>query len=454
MAWTATGVREGADAAVGTGGMCNSRVGRAIEPGIVGSLARAINPDAGPYSSAVTTAPGATSQYVYLAATPTGGRTLGMKRARDARHLAEQLRRERLVPLRTWTIPDWAGSPAGKVKLKDQNELHTQLAQLLVRGVPLVEALEVCSTSVAPRTRPRVQRMREMVASGTSFADAARAAEMFDAVTIAVYKAAERTGDLGGAAKQLAATTRRQLAISGKVGTLMIYPAIVLTLSTIAGTGMIVFIVPRIGKALEGAGMPLPWFTRMLVLIGEFVRAQWPWVLLALVVAVTGVVFARRAILGLVERLARTLPVVRDLVMAQESARFFTVMAAMTRSGITLADAMGVANGAITHPQLRTQLQTLRTRLIEGGVLRVLIENVTALPVTTRRLLIAAERSGDLETAFETLADDLTEELDRRSTRLLAALEPLLIVLMFLVIGLMVLAIMIPLLKSTGQFMG
>jgi type II secretory pathway component PulF len=91
--------------------------------------------------------------------------------------------------------------------------------------------------------------------------------------------------------------------------------------------------------------------------------------------------------------------------------------------------------------------------MIEGGVLRILIEGVDALPLPTRRLLIAAERAGDLESAFETLADDMAVELDRRSTRLLAALEPLLIVLMFLVIGTLVLAIMIPLIKSTSQYM-
>jgi type II secretory pathway component PulF len=130
------------------------------------------------------------------------------------------------------------------------------------------------------------------------------------------------------------------------------------------------------------------------------------------------------------------------------------VMAAMTRSGVTLADALGVATGALSHPELRGQLTTLRTRLIEGGVLRTLIDGVTALPVPTRRLMMAAERSGDLESAFDTLAQDHAEELDRRTSRLLAALEPLLIVLMFLVIGTLLLSVMIPLMKASSQVMG
>jgi type II secretory pathway component PulF len=391
-------------------------------------------------------------QYLVLAAKPNGGRTLGLRRAHSHKHLSEQLRRDRLVALRTWALPNWARSE-DKVSLKDQAELHLQLSQLLVRGVPLVEALEVTASAVAPRTRPRVERMKEMVSSGTSFSDACAAVDVFDKVTIAVYRSAERTGDLGGAAKQLANTTRRQLAITGKVGTLLIYPAIVLSLSVIVATFLITFIVPRIGHALESSGTELNWFTRDTMAVGLFLQDNYLWVLLGLVAVAFVAVALRKQIVAFTMRVARSLPVLRDVVMTQESARFFTVMAAMTRGGVTLADALGVASGAIGHPVLRKQLASLRTKMIEGGVLRILIETVDALPLPTRRLLIAAERSGDLESAFETLADDMAVELDRRSTRLLAALEPLLIVLMFIVIGTLVLAIMIPLIKSTSQYM-
>ena len=390
------------------------------------------------------------SQYLYLAAKPDGGRTLGLRKARSQRHLSEDLRRQRLVALKTWTVPAWAGRGEDKVKLKDQAELHLQLAQLLTRAVPLVEALEVTATAVAPKTRPRVEKMREMVAAGSSFSDAAEAVGVFDRVTIAVYRLAERTGDLAGAAKQLAHTTRRQLAITGKVGTLMIYPIIVLSLSVLVSGFMLMVIVPRIGAALASSGTEVPWITQKMVWLGTTLGANFAWVALVLAL-LTVVVFGLRAhIFRGAMRFARVAPVLKDVVLTQESARFFTVMAAMTRSGVTLADALGVATTAIGHPRLRQQLTLLRTRLIEGGVLRVLIDSVDALPLATRRLLIAAERSGDLESAFDTLAEDMAVELDRKSTRALAALEPVLIIFMFLIIGSMVLVIMIPLIKSAA----
>jgi type IV pilus assembly protein PilC len=394
------------------------------------------------------------TRYVYLAARPDGRRAVGTLRARDPRHLAEQLRRTRLVPLRTWEVPSWVPGQEAKVRLRDQAEVHTQLAQLLNRAVPLVEALEVVGSEVGEATRPRIERMREMVAAGSSFADAANAVGIFDPVTVAVYRAAERTGDLGGAARQLAGTARRQLAISGRAGTLLIYPAIVLVVGALVTLLMLTFVLPQVGHAVTSQGGELPAFSAALVVAGVFLREHWPWALGVAFVLVGFAVGARRQLLALGRRLLPRIPLVREVLLTQESARFFTVMAAMTRCGITLGDALGVASSVISHPRLREQLTTLRTRLIEGGVLRTLIDAVDALPLATRRLLIAAERSGDLESAFETLATDMAEELETRTTRLMAILGPAITVFLFIIIGTLVLAIMIPLIRLSATAMG
>ncbi|MBI1189273.1 MAG: hypothetical protein GC200_01140 [Tepidisphaera sp.] len=391
---------------------------------------------------------GGQSSFAYVAATPDGRRKVGVLQARDARHLNEQLRRSRLVPLQTWSLPGWLGLGSRKVSLKDQAELHTQLAQLLTRGVPLVEALDVTAATVSVSTRPRVERMREMVAAGSSFSESATSVQVFDPVTIAVYRAAERTGDLGGAAKQLSITVRRQLQLGNKVITLMLYPMIVVTISILVAIVIITFIVPRIVGALEGAQVQLPLVTRAMSDTGLFIQAQWPWLMVGVAGLLVGAFVIRRRIFAFVSWASRRVPILKTVVLTQESARFFTVMAAMTRSGITLGDALGVASGAISHPQLRAELGMLRTRLIEGGILRQLIDSVSSLPLATRRLLIAAERSGDLESAFATLADDLTDELDRNTARLLAVLEPMMIVGMFLFIGSMLLSIMIPMMQA------
>jgi type II secretory pathway component PulF len=123
----------------------------------------------------------------------------------------------------------------------------------------------------------------------------------------------------------------------------------------------------------------------------------------------------------------------------------------MSKSGVPLSDGLATTTLSITHPKLRAQLETLRRKLVEGGLLRTLIEDVTAFPVATRRLLIAAERGGDLDQVFDTLASDMAEEVDTRADRLLALLEPAIIVVMFAIIGALLLAIMIPLITLSSS---
>jgi type II secretory pathway component PulF len=123
----------------------------------------------------------------------------------------------------------------------------------------------------------------------------------------------------------------------------------------------------------------------------------------------------------------------------------------MSKAGVPLADGLATANLVIGHPKLRKQLDNLRSKLVAGGLLRQLIEQVEALPLATRRLLLAAERSGDLDSAFGSLAQDMTDEVERQSSRLLAFLQPLLIVIMATLVGGLLMAILIPILTLSSN---
>mgnify|MGYP005840456397 CR=1 FL=1 len=387
--------------------------------------------------------------FFYVASTPKGGKAMGIKAARSERALAEQLRKEKQVLVRTWALPGWANSEH-EMSLRDHAEFDAQIAQLVSRGVPLTEALEVAAGVVSKPNRERIERLRHIVAQGTSFADACKQVGSFDTVTIATYRAAEKTGDLAGACRSLSLSARRQLEVSGKAATLMIYPAIVLTLALAAALVMIIVVVPMIGNSLQTAGVTLPGITRFLLNIGNFLRANLIPFGLAVVVLIVLAVLFRGALAAIAVRITRSAPFVRDVVMEQELTRFFAVMSSMSRSGIPLGDALHVSSAAITHPKLNRDLQRMRLRLIEGGVFRNLIMQVQTLPEATRRLLVAADQGGDLDDAFNALAEDHAAAVEKKTARLMAALEPLLIVLLFLIVGTIIISIMLPMFSMAG----
>lgn len=394
--------------------------------------------------------------FVYFATAADGSRKFGVRSAQNERRLAEGLGRERMILVRSMRLPAGISpSHTGELPLKDQAEVHVQFAQLIGRAVPVAEALEVVEQTVTKRARPTISKMREMVAQGTSFADACDATGSFDKTTASVYRAAERSGDLAGAARQLATSTRRQMQVREKATTVMIYPVVVACVGVMVGLFMLTIVIPRVMDGLrsviEGSGNELPWYTEALASLSEFVRTEW--LLLIFVVAgllIAGIVLRKPVLAGLAA-VIRRLPVAKDLANESELARFFSVMSALARSGVPVVDALGVSQDSISEPVLRGQVGSLKQGLIDGGVMRVLIERVTRFPIATRRLLIAAERSGDLDEALETLARDHTEAVERQTSRLLGVLEPALIVVIFVFIGSMVMAIMTPMLTISGS---
>jgi type II secretory pathway component PulF len=394
--------------------------------------------------------PAAHSQFVFRAMTSVGATTFGVRPALDSASLAEELRRDQLLLLKAWRLPIRA-SATPRFSLRDECALNDQLAILLSRGVPLVESLEVAATVVTGKTRARVQRLREFVAAGDSFSGACAKLGGFDEVTIAVYRAAERTGDLAGAAKRLAVSARRRRVIQGKAITVMIYPAVIFTVSMLIFMGMLVFLVPMIAHQMEQMKAAPPAFSRAVFATGIWLNGHLMWAALALGLLIVAIIILHRRVLAALNRIAQRLPAISSLLLTVEMARFFSVMGAMVKSGVPLADAMSTSTVVISSVKLRTQLQTLQRGLVEGGIWSKLVERVDSLPLSTRRLLVAAERSGDLDSAFDGLSSDLSDEVDTRSARLMALLEPAAIILMFMLIGPLILAIAIPLMTFRTQ---
>lgn len=391
-----------------------------------------------------------TFQFFFQAMTPVGGRMLGVRAATDEAALGEDLRREQLLLLKAWKLPIGAGAPP-TLPLKDDAVLNEQLHILLSRGVPLVEALEVASSVVSAASKGRIERLREHVAAGASFSDACAKTGGFDAVTTAVYRSAERTGDLAGAAHRLAQSARRRLAIRGKALTVLIYPAAVAFIAGVVFLVLLMWLVPMMSGQMRQMKVKLNWFSEIVFSTGEWMGSH-----VGLTFAIIGAVFVgaiamRRQLGALALRTVGRIPAVARLLLATEMTRFFSVMAAMTRSGVTLAEALGTAGAVISDEKLRAQLRTLQKDLVEGGLWRTLIEKVDAMPLATRRLLVAAERAGDLDSAFDTLATDTAADVELRSARLLAMLEPGVIILMFSLIGPLIIAIAVPMLTFRTQ---
>ena len=353
--------------------------------------------------------------------TEAGQKRMGVRTAVDEADLTARLQKEKLLLLKATRLPLGSSLPAA-LPLKDEASLNEQIRVLLSRGVPLVEALEVSASVVSSKSAQRVETLRERVAAGASFAQACDEAGGFDDVAIAVYKSAEQSGDLAGAAHRLETAALRRMALAGKIVTVMIYPAIVLIVATLLMAVLLVFLVPTMAEQIRQLNPDIPWYSEAVFWFGEFLRGNLAAVGVGVAVLAAVAVLKRKQIGAGVGLVLRGAPLVKELVLRIEMARFFSVMAAMTKSGVPLAEALRTSSAVITNPRLRSQLEVMQTKLVEGGVLSNLVEDVDALPIATRRLLVAADRAGDMDTAFDSLAEATSEEVDKRTGILTAVL--------------------------------
>ncbi len=391
------------------------------------------------------------SSYFYSAMTNAGQKRMGVRTAVDEADLTARLQKENLLLLKATKLPLGSAPPAS-LPLKDEAALNEQIRVLLSRGVPLVEALEVASSVVSSKSGPRIEALRERVAAGASFAQACEEAGGFDEVAVAVYRSAERSGDLAGAAERLETAAVRRMALAGKIVTVMIYPAIVLIVATLLMGVLLIFLVPTMADQIRQLNPDIPWYSEAVFWFGEFLRGNVAAVAVGVGVLGAAALLARKPIAAGLGLLTRSAPLVKDLVLRIEMARFFSVMAAMTKSGVPLAEALRTSSAVITNPKLRTQLESMQTKLVEGGVLSNLVEDVDALPIATRRLLVAADRAGDMDTAFDSLAEATSEEVDKRTGVLTAVLEPAMIVGVFMFIAPLIIAVAIPMFTArTGS---
>jgi type II secretory pathway component PulF len=394
------------------------------------------------------------STFWYSAVTNAGKKSFGFGAAPDQAALAERLRKRDLVLLSAKKLPfnlpaSADDAPRGRVPLKDEALLNEQLAVLLERGVTLVEALDVAQGVVSKKTAPRIGIIRERVAAGAAFAAACESVGGFDDVAIGVYRAAERTGDLDAACARLAQSARRRLSVRGKTITVSIYPAVVATVSVLVLFGVLVFLVPGLAESVtqSAEGGKVPAFSAAVFGLGTFLNENLMAVLIFVAALLFGAVALRKQVVAAFMAALRRFKPAAMLLESIELARFFGVLAAMTRSGVPLAEALGSATSTIGEPKLRAQLETLRRELVEGGLLRVLIDRVDRLPAGTRKLLVAAERSGDLDQAFDAMAVREVEEVERRSERLLAFLEPAVLIALFAVVAPLIVAIALPMMN-------
>lgn len=387
--------------------------------------------------------------YRYHAIDKDGKRVTGTVRADDVTHLYALLQSRDLFCV---SYAEKAESKSGLKKLDFRTLSLTsrQLSAMLSAGVSLVSALDMLSlTATKAMSKQLFQDLSSRVKRGHSLSMAlGQSVALFPALYVHLVKSGEESGTLDQVMARLAVHYEKEQKMKNKVTSAMMYPLILLVVTLVVVVGLMTFVLPTFFSMFEG--IELPWNTRFLIWLSEFLLA-YGWILALGIVALIPVVrlwVKKPEVAYVVDHWKLKYPVFGKLQTVILTSRFARTFASLFGNGIAVVQSLEITNDVIGNQFIRVKLQNAIERIKQGDSLSKSLHEIFVFDELLHSMLYVGEESGNLEGILHTVADYYDEEADNAITKMIALLEPIMIVILALIIGFVLISVIVPIYNS------
>lgn len=388
------------------------------------------------------------SAYNYQALTKTGSTTKGVIEA-DSERQARQLLRERgMIPVHISTMAKQQHRSKHKISTPDLSLLTRQLATLLAAGIPVEESLKgVAEQTEKDKVRELIIGVRAKVLEGYSLNQAmAEYPTAFPELYRATVGAGEQTGRLDLILEKLADYTENQQGTRQKVQQALIYPALMIFVSTTIISFLLAFVVPKIIEVFTSSGQSLPEMTMVLMAISGFVKS---WGLLALALIILFVMAFKRSLRNVQvkrawHKILLKLPVISWLARTTNVARYIHTFSILFTAGVSVLETMRVSTSLVNNLIIRDAFDIAAVRVREGTGISIALKDTGFLSPMAVHLIASGEKSGQIANMMERAAAHLDQEVKRLIDSALTLLEPMVILFMGAVVLFIVLATLLP----------
>lgn len=322
-----------------------------------------------------------------------------------------------------------------------------ELATLLKADIALDETLRIVALqpSLSSPMRAITETILSRVLEGQSLSQAMAAeGDAFPEFYWRLARGGEASGTLGEVLDDLAAFLERSAEMRSKVLSALLYPAILLTVAVLAIVAIMAILLPSIVPLLRDAGAPLPLIVRILEGIRETVYGHWMLSLgLVGALAVGLVALIATGLLRMVfSRLVLRLPLIRELIIQREVARFSRTLATLMKSGVPMLDATRIAGSVLVNLVFRSAVKTVTDEVRQGAPLTRSLAASGYFPEVALRLIAVGEKTGQLETMLMRVADIFEATLQRQLDRVTALITPVLTLGMGFLVGGLIVSVM------------
>ncbi len=382
----------------------------------------------------------------------------GKIKAANAREARQEIKNLGFVPLNIYEESKAGGKNADSKKNQHVPKIHalstsdkinfTSTFKLLMQsGVPVIESLVFLENEAdSQKLKDAANVIKTQILAGSTYSETiAKYPDVFGHVYIGLTKAGEDSGEMEKTLSRLVELLEKQEAIKSRVIGALIYPVFVICLAIAA---LIVF--PAFKDMFMNLGDKLPIYTKICLQLGEFLKAYWIVIPIAIISIVGGVYYALKheATKNKIDEILLKIPILKDLLIAANLSNFFAVMQVAFDAGIPVIDCLYLGNITITNSLLNKEIKKASRKIQTGQRLSVALKNISLIPKMMVFLIAIGEQSGRLGDMLKQNIVYIDAKLDKVIDTITKMIEPIMLIMIGSMVLFLALSLYLPIFKS------
>lgn len=339
----------------------------------------------------------------------------------------------------------------GKPTPRDLSVFCRQFVSMTRAGVTIVEAMKMlCEQTENKKLKKALGEVRVNMEKGESLADSlAQHPKVFPGIMVNMVAAGEASGSLDKSLDRVATQLERSSKTQALVKKAMIYPIVLLIVAFAVVIVMLVFVIPQYSDMFTTLDTELPAITVATLAASEFIQAKWYIIAAIVIAAVLGIraFAATDAGKHLFGKLAITIPAIKDLTVKSAASSMARTMSTLMAAGVPMIEAVEIVANTMTNVWFKEALMAARDQIALGVAFSRPLEECGLFPPMVYHMVRIGEEAGAVEDMLDKLADYYDEEVEMAVQSLMAVMEPMIIVVLAGIVGVLLMAVLSPMMK-------
>lgn len=341
------------------------------------------------------------------------------------------------------------------VSQKELMVMFRQLATLISARVPMVSALDTLADQSANKyLRIILKEIEDDVEDGASFSESLeKHPTVFEPLVINMLRAGEVSGTLQRAIEVVAENIEKNYQLSAKIKGALFYPAFVFSAALIIGFLVVTFILPKLTGLIRDLGVAIPWYTAALMWVGDFMQVYWWAVILVFLAACFSFYYYINTSAGQADwnRVVLNLPIFGNLMKYVYITRFAENMSSLLNGGIPIVKALTIVSDVAGNLVFREVILHSAEEVKTGGAMSTVFLHSPVIPPIVSQMIKIGEESGSVAKVLDGVASFYRSEVENITRNMTSLIEPILIVVLGIGVGIMVVGILMPIYDIAGK---